>query len=125
MCATVVRESVQRPTLHPSCAAAYAASTPACPAPMTITSNRISPGARLLSDTKTLEDVLEDVLASASADDFVEAGARRLKISEDEFFRRLACRSCPMRRGETRMRLFQQSDVARIGDGRRVAKRFR
>ena len=41
MCATVSRVSVHRPTLHPSFAAAHAASTPACPAPITITSNSV------------------------------------------------------------------------------------
>jgi hypothetical protein len=41
MCATVSRVSVQSPTLHPSFAAAHAASTPACPAPITITSNLV------------------------------------------------------------------------------------
>jgi hypothetical protein len=40
MWATVSFDSVQSPTLHPSLAAAYAASTPACPAPMMMTSNR-------------------------------------------------------------------------------------
>src|SRR5438034_4547920 len=39
--ATVSFDNVQSPTLHPSLAAAYAASTPACPAPMTMMSNRI------------------------------------------------------------------------------------
>src|SRR5438477_10838169 len=38
MCATVSGVSVQIATLQPSRAAAYAASHPACPAPITITS---------------------------------------------------------------------------------------
>ena len=48
MCATVSRDSVQSPTCAPSRAAAYAASQPACPAPITMTSNRHA--ARLLAD---------------------------------------------------------------------------
>src|SRR5215203_2444302 len=43
MCATPFRDSVHNPTWQPRRAAAYAASTPACPAPMTITSNFIEP----------------------------------------------------------------------------------
>ena len=39
MCATVSGDSVQMATLRPRRAAAYAASHPACPAPITITSN--------------------------------------------------------------------------------------
>src|SRR6185295_10752335 len=72
MWATVSRVRVQIATLHPRRAAAYAASTPACPAPITITSNLFMPGAELFSDTEPLEDMREDIIGGATTDDFVE-----------------------------------------------------
>src|SRR5689334_24684713 len=94
MCATVSFDSVHRPTLHPIRAAAYAASTPAWPAPMTMTSNlmaiRSSAGSHSsFTDAETLEDMTQHVFARAPADDFVEAAPRALQIDEQKFFRNI------------------------------------
>src|SRR5437868_3236767 len=66
MCATVSAESVHSPTCIPSLAAAYAASHPAWPAPITMTSNadvmRDS-----LADTEPREDVREQIVGRPRA----------------------------------------------------------
>src|SRR5438552_5635284 len=51
MCAIVPADNVQSPTRTPSRAAAYAASQPAWPAPMTMTSNRSFTKSRQLAKT--------------------------------------------------------------------------
>src|SRR5262245_13978594 len=111
MCATVSFESVGRPTLHPSRAAAYAASTPACPAPMTMTSNRI-----LLAYAEPLEDMAQYIFARATADDLVQARARSLQIRQQKFLWnvRRCCRIT--RRDERNAALLEQRDVTRIRD---------
>ena len=93
MCATVSRDSVHRPTRQPSRAAAYAASTPAWPAPITMTSKRWS-----FPDAEPLEDVLQQVVARARADDLVEPGARGLQIGQHELLRRVPRRPTPCAR---------------------------
>src|SRR5258705_3704575 len=120
MCATVSFDSVHRPTRQPSRAAAYAASTPACPAPITMTSKRI----RLLPDAEALEDVTQHVLAGPAADDFVEMHSRRLEIDQQEFFRHVRRVSCVARRLEGGTALFEQRDVASIRNRRRVPEPF-
>jgi hypothetical protein len=115
MCPEVSRLNVHRPTLQPRRAAACAASIPACPAPITITSNFATPcsvwlyadlkqgpratendttppGRTLLTDAEAFEDVREQIVRRAAADDLVEAVPRRLKIGEDKLLRRLGTR---------------------------------
>src|SRR5689334_5243586 len=101
MCATVSFDSVHRPTLHPSRAAAYAASTPAWPAPMTMTSNLMAMrqfiirGSRIsFADAETLEDMTQHVFARAPADDLVETRPRVLQIDEQKFFRNILRVGC-------------------------------
>ena len=99
MCATVSRDRVHSPTLQPSRAAANAASTPACPAPITITSKRhhgcdADRGLHVhLTDlfpyAELLEDMPQHVLRRASSDNLVEACARCLQVCENKFLRRL------------------------------------
>src|SRR5262245_52472195 len=117
MCATVSFESVHRPTLHPSRAAAYAASTPACPAPITMTSNRI-----LLAYAEPLEDVAQHIFARAAADDLVQARAGRLQIGQQEFLWNVRRRGRFMRGDERDAALFEQRDVSCIRDGCGVAQ---
>ena len=71
-------------------AAATAASTPAWPAPITITSNVIDPSSlsRSFPYAESLEDVLQHILARVRANDFSQAAARRVQIGEQEFFGR-------------------------------------
>src|SRR5512145_1779584 len=83
MCATVSRDSVQSPTWQPIRAAAYAASTPAWPAPITMTSNRMS-HAHLFPDAERREDVMQHVVRGAYAHDFVESSACGLQVGEHE-----------------------------------------
>src|SRR5258705_3482500 len=116
MCATVSFDSVHRPTRQPSRAAAYAASTPACPAPITMTSKRI----RLLPDAEALEDVAQHVLAGPAADDFVETHSRRLQIDQQEFFRHVSRVSCVACRPERSAALVEQRDAASIRNPRRI-----
>src|SRR5205807_2317145 len=78
MCATVLRESVQSPTCAPSCAAAYAASQPAWPAPMTITSNT------LFANTEARENMREQVFSDSLAADLFEGDAGGMQVREDE-----------------------------------------
>src|SRR3954467_12490252 len=90
MCAIVSRLRVQIATAQPRRAAACAASTPAWPAPITMTSNFIIcnrvPGS--FSDTEPLEDMRQQIVGGTAANDFVEGLPRRLEICEDEFFGR-------------------------------------
>ena len=89
MCATVSSDSVHSPTWQPMRAAANAASTPACPAPTTITSNVIDTlVSRSFPYAEPLEDVREHVLARVRADDLVQAHARCVQIGEHEFLGR-------------------------------------
>src|SRR5688572_23768386 len=120
MCATVSRDSVQSPTLQPSRAAAKAASTPACPAPITITSKRMS----LLAYAESLEDMLQDVVRRSRSHDLIEAGACRLQISENELFRYLALRDSLLRPCQILARLLEQRCMTRVGNCRRVSQRF-
>src|SRR5258706_14482682 len=84
MCATVACDSVQRPTLTPRRAAACAASTPAWPAPITTTSNRIEPS---LPYAEALEDMTQHVFARASPHDLIESEPGGLQIDQQKFFR--------------------------------------
>src|SRR5258706_2509049 len=111
MCATVACDSVQRPTLQPSRAAACAASTPAWPAPITTTSNRIEPS---FPYAEALEDVAQHVFARASADDFIEPEPGGLQIDQQKFFRYvLGIRRVP-RGVKRRAALFEQRDVSGV-----------
>src|SRR5499427_5852627 len=99
MCATVSTLSVHNPTRTPRRAAAWAASQPAWPAPITITSNRsltlcfpsVPSRLRLLSSTQFLfseteprEDALEQIVGGAAAAHFLERRARGREIGEHE-----------------------------------------
>src|SRR5262245_41969326 len=76
--ATVSADSVQRPTRHPSRAAAHAASTPACPAPITTTSNS------LLANAETAENLTQQIFRRAAARDLLERLPRRRELSEHQ-----------------------------------------
>src|SRR5215213_3903662 len=115
MWATVSFESVHRPTLQPRRAAAYAASTPACPAPMTMTSNRI-----LFAYAEPLENVSQYIFARAAAHNLVQAFARVLEIGEQELFRNDVLVDGVSRREKRTTALLQQRDVPRIRDRRDV-----
>src|SRR3954451_5402985 len=80
MCATVSVDSAHRPTSTPSRAAANAASTPAWPAPITMTSNTRP----LLADTEPRENVFEQILGRSASGDFLERGSRLLEIGEQK-----------------------------------------
>src|SRR3954470_6939403 len=125
MCAIVSRLSVQLATAQPRRAAANAASTPAWPAPITMTSNFIIsnrvPGS--FSDTEPLEDMHQQIVGGAAANDFVEGLPRRLEICKDEFFWRRSTRGAP-RVLEMLACALEQRDVPRVGDRNGVAQRF-
>src|ERR1700687_2262231 len=86
MCATVSGDSVQRPTRAPRRAAAYAASHPACPAPITITS-KSDVVMSLFPNAEPREDMRQQFVRRALARDLLEGGTRLLKIRQHEFFR--------------------------------------
>src|SRR4029079_11095782 len=140
MCATVSGPSVQIATLQPRRAAAWAASTPAWPAPMTITSNfgkrtprdstyepvtSGNPGSRhrSFSDTEPLEDMREQIVGRVTADDLCERLLRRLQVRQHDLLWRPIERR---RTGVVQMRsgAIEEGDMPRIGYGRRVAQRF-
>ena len=77
--ATVSGDSVQRPTRHPSRAAAHAASQPAWPAPITTTSksSRCSLAHASFADAEPAEDVDEQIVGRAPAGDLLRARAAR------------------------------------------------
>src|SRR5215831_6034886 len=88
MCATVSSERVQSPTCAPSRAEANAASQPACPAPITMTSKwsfitRVS-----FADTKAREDVCQHIVGRALSGDLFYCVPCSLQIGEQEFFRK-------------------------------------
>src|SRR5574339_107010 len=97
MWATVYGESVQMATLRPSRAAAYAASHPACPAPITMTSYLSATnvcllhcncaGCKSLPDAEPREDVPEHVVRRAFAGHFLERRAGFVHIGQHELFR--------------------------------------
>src|SRR5829696_392643 len=83
-------DRVHTPTCMPSRAAANAASTPAWPAPITMTSNRVAftvmcPG--LLAHAEAREDVSEQRIARARSGHFLECGPRIGKVGENELLR--------------------------------------
>src|SRR6266576_2616431 len=94
MCATVSFVSVHSPTLTPSRAAAYAASHPACPAPITITSKLSAINSHKPLPQRTQkkykedaqEDVAQQVFRRALAGDFLQRDARLVQIGQHEFF---------------------------------------
>src|SRR5258708_4837404 len=88
ICATVSVESVHNPTCAPRRAAAYAASHPAWPLPMTMTSNEFFiRRSTLLSHTEPREDVLQQIVRRALAGNLLERRARLLQIRQHEFLR--------------------------------------
>src|SRR5437879_5028439 len=154
MCATVSVVSVHSPTWAPSRAAAYAASHPACPAPITITSkelfisltkgtaqrpqrsqkpqkcflrcSRELRGCLLFPDTKPRENMFEQIVGRTAARDLLERRACVLKIRQDEFFReRSAVGQCRGPRADQRVvRALYERDVAHVGHRRPVAQRL-
>src|SRR6476660_5848102 len=82
MCATVSVDSVHSPTRAPRRAAAYAASQPAWPAPITITSKRVT---HSLPDTEPLEDMREQIFRRSPTGHFLERRSRVLQIGKHEF----------------------------------------
>ena len=100
MCATVSGDSVHKPTRAPRRAAANAASQPAWPAPITMTSKRFittkatmqgtKTNLRVLSslsfpDAKPRKNVRQQIVARPPAGDLLERRARVLQIGEHEF----------------------------------------
>src|SRR5258708_13551321 len=87
MCAIVSIDNVQIATSRPMRAAAHAASTPACPAPMTIISWRFIAYVRmeLLPYTEALENDPQHFLLRPRSGDLVEPPTRLMKIREDAF----------------------------------------
>src|SRR5688572_27146178 len=124
MCATVSRDRVHSPTRHPIRAAAYAASTPAWPAPTTITSNCIPPiVCYSLSDAEPLENLPQHIVRSPRADDLVEVGPCRLQIDEQKLL------GGRLDRGKTGALdkcagISKERDVAEVGNCGGVAQRF-
>src|SRR3954469_25035621 len=125
MCAIVSRLRVQIATAQPRRAAACAASTPAWPAPITMTSNFIisSRVRGSFSDTEPLEDMRQQIVGGAAANDFVEGVPRRLEVCEDEFFGRRSKRGAS-RCFEMLACALQQRDMSRVGDRNGVAQRL-
>src|ERR1051326_809840 len=118
MCATVSLVSVQRATSRPMRAAAQAASTPACPAPMTMTSWYFK--MELLPYTEARKDRPQHLVLRPHADNLIERGPRFMQIRHDEFFRD----PLPSRRGralERDPRLSQQRRVPEVCDSDPIA----
>src|SRR6188768_1631139 len=84
--ATVSAESVQMPTRQPICAAAQAASHPACPAPTVTTSKSRA----LLANAERPEDMVQQVLGRATARDLLEREPGVAKIGQRQLLRRAA-----------------------------------
>ena len=131
MCATVSVDSVQRPTCAPSRAAAYAASQPAWPAPITMTSNA---SRHSLSELRCIHLPMQNREKMCAADRPAsrrpvissKRRARVLQIREHEFFRQRA--AFGQRRGararQRLVRALDQRDVTHVGDRRPVAQRL-
>src|SRR5579859_4430833 len=85
MCAMVSFVSVQMATSRPIRAAAHAASTPACPAPMTMTSCDFT--MELLPYAEALEDDAEHLVFRTDAGDLVERAACLVQIRQHELLR--------------------------------------
>jgi hypothetical protein len=75
----------------------------------------------LLADAEALEDVTQDILAGAGADDLIESAARRLQVDEDEFFWRISAQCRIVRRRKVRARLDKQAQVTGIRNRSRIA----
>src|SRR5581483_417635 len=123
MWATVSSESVQIATCRPSRAAAYAASQPAWPAPITITSSR-SGISWSLSDAEPREDFVQQVVRRAFARHLFERMTRLGEIGEHEFFRNgpTRCRYGIRRSAHRVARALEQIGVPDVGDGRRFPR---
>src|SRR6185436_8823743 len=122
MWATVSFVSVQSPTWTPIRAAAYAASHPACPAPITITSKSRLLMSRSLADAESREDVGEQIVGRAAAADFFKRGAGVGQICQHELFRqRRRGRDGTARPGERAVRAVDERYVAHVGDRRAIA----
>src|SRR3954471_11995921 len=123
MCATVSFVSVHNPTWTPIRAAAYAASHPACPAPITMTSNSRLLMSLLLADAESGEDVGEQIVGRAPAVDFFERRAGISKIREHELLRQGriggdgGARAC-----ERAVRAVDERDMPYVRDRRAVAR---
>ena len=75
----------------------------------------------LLPSTEALEDLSENVVARAAADDLVEQAARVLQIGKREFFGG-AVRQGIRAAGESLVRAREQIEMPLVRDGRRVAR---
>src|SRR6186713_3754041 len=84
MSATVSADSVHRPTRQPRRAAAHAASHPAWPAPITMTSSEVT----LLANTELSEDVPQQILRSAASRDLLERVPRIDELREQQLLSR-------------------------------------
>src|SRR4029079_765673 len=104
-------------------AAAYAASTPACPAPITTTSNVIA-RSRLLADTEPLEDVLQHVFARVRSHDLAKARTRPMQVREEELLGDSFLLRCCSRSRKVRARMFEQRTVTHVRNRARIAKRL-
>src|SRR5262249_38287142 len=115
MCAIVSIDSVQIAMSRPMRAAAHAASTPACPAPITMISWCLFPNA------EPFEDDLQHFVLRACPGDLVEPAARLVQIGQDEFFRDAVTGGRP-RAPDRRARLLEQRHVPQIRHRRAIAK---
>ena len=94
--ATVSADSVHRPTRQPRRAAAHAASQPAWPAPMTMTSKCSDKstaqvawlGARLLPNAELAEDVPQQIFRRPASRDLLERAPRIDELREQQLLSR-------------------------------------
>src|SRR3954451_24121547 len=123
ICATVSFVSVHNPTWTPIRAAAYAASHPACPAPITMTSKSRLLMSPSLADAESGEDVGEQIVSRAAAADFFERRARIGKIREHELLRQ-GCigRDGVARPGQRAVGAVDERDMPYVRDRRAVAR---
>ena len=100
--ATVSGDSVHRPTRQPSRAAAHAASQPAWPAPMTMTSKSTSVRHAHLPNAEPREDMPQQIVRRAASRDFLERLSRRAEIGQHQFLGRARRRARASARAERR-----------------------
>src|SRR6516165_1924233 len=85
MCATVSRDNVQSPTRAPSRAATKAASHPAWPAPITMTSKRSFIARHSFTDAEAREDVRQHVFGDALSGNLLQRVTGDLEIDQKKF----------------------------------------
>src|SRR6187402_2615588 len=125
--ATVSADSVTRPTRQPMRAAAHAASHPAWPAPITMTSKSGADTARqphramLLADAEPREDVDQQVVHGAPARDFLERGAGAPEVRQHQFLGD-AVGECLRGPGHRLASILNQREMPDVRDERWIAQ---